>query len=81
MAKYFIYLLTMMERQMKFPSVCDYYINHETFTFLSYLQTAAFPNWDHTWHSNKMKRTNGPVNQLPTVLFTKNGSEGPEMGL
>lgn len=70
----------MMERHMKFPSVRDYRINHETFTFLSYLQTATSPNLDHVWYSNNTKQPNGPVKQLPTVLFTRNRSEGPETG-
>lgn len=69
-----------MERHRKFPSVCDYHVNHEIFTLLSYLQTAMFPNLDLIWYGNKMKQPNGPVNQPPTVLFTRNRSEGPEMG-
>lgn len=69
-----------MERHKKLPSVSDYYINRETFTFLSFLQTTTLPNLDRIWYNKKTKEPNIAVNELPDVLFTRNGAEWPEMG-
>lgn len=49
------------------------------FSFL--LTNCKFPNLDHIWYSNSVKQLNGPVNQeFQIVLFSRDRSDGPEMG-